>query len=316
MHDLAIVVTSMNEAHWLRRLLPTIAPHAGATELEVVVADVESTDDLAETIAPYRFARSVPVVNRGFAHANNVAMLTTDSRYVLYLNPDTEIVEGTFESLLAQMDERPEVGLAGVRQLTPGGDLYPTMRRFTTPGRRAAEALWAERLAPRMGRRVLDLERYASETSCDWTIGSFMLVRREAVVSAGVLDERFFFTAEEQDLCLRIRDAGWDVRHLPSMTIVHHAGKRGFNPKFAQQSTFAELQYARKHFGPWQRRAFRTVLVLNHGLRLVSRNEDRRTVERASLATALGRLGSPFLVPPRSALPAGATEAARRGIRI
>ncbi len=61
-------------------------------------------------IARFPFARAVPVVNRGFAHANNVAAATTDARYVLYLNADTELAEGTLAELVAAMDERPEVG--------------------------------------------------------------------------------------------------------------------------------------------------------------------------------------------------------------
>jgi N-acetylglucosaminyl-diphospho-decaprenol L-rhamnosyltransferase len=316
MRDLAIVVTAMSEAHWLRGLLPTIALHAGAVDLEVVIADIESTDDTAQVVAAHEFARTVPVVNRGFSHANNVATLTTDSRYVLYLNPDTEIVSGDFGALLAQLDDRPTVGLAGVRQVTADGAIYPTMRRFVSPGRRLAEALWCERLAPERGQRVLDRAAYEQERSCDWTIGSFMLLRSEALASAGMMDERFFFTSEEQDLCLRVRQAGWDIRHLPSMTIVHHVGKRGVNPTFAQQSAFAELQYARKHFGPGRRRAFQAALALNHALRVVSPSATHRRAQTAALRAALGQVGSPFAVAPVTALRAGTATRARDGIPV
>jgi hypothetical protein len=313
MRDLAIIVTSMNEAQWLRALLPTIASHAGDIDFEVIIADIESEDDLAEVVASHSFARTVPVVNRGYAHANNVATLTADARYVLYLNPDTEILDGTFSALLAALEERPAVGLVGVRQLTPEGQIYPTMRRFTSPARRAAEALWSERLAPSLGRRVLDTERYSREVSCDWTIGSFMLVRSEALMSAGLMDERFFFTCEEQDLCWRIREAGWDVRHLPTMTIVHHIGKRGIDRRIAQQRAFAEMQFAHKHFSARGRFVFQGALVLNHALRTVSLQRERRRAERAALDAALGRASSPFRAPPQTALPAGTVTAARSG---
>jgi N-acetylglucosaminyl-diphospho-decaprenol L-rhamnosyltransferase len=318
-HDLAVVITSMSEGRWLRALLPTIAERRGNAELDVVVADIESGDDTREVVAEFPFARTVPVVNRGFAHANNVALLTTDARYVLFLNPDTEVVDGTFEALLAAMDARPEVGLAGVRQLTSEGDVYPTMRRFATPGRQLAEALWSERLAPSLGQRVLDLDRYESETSCDWTIGSFMLVRREALASSGCMDERYFFTGEEQDLCLRIRRAGWDIRHLPTMTIVHHVGKRGVEPRFLAQAAFAELQYARKNFPPLRRRAFVAALALNYALRAlpVGRRgefrDGRPEAYRAALRVTLGREGPPFMEPPETALPSGTLAGAREG---
>ena len=50
-----------------------------------------------------------------------------------------------------------------------------------------------------------------------------MLVRREALESAGWFDERFFMYAEETDLCRRVKTAGWEIRHLPQMTILHQA---------------------------------------------------------------------------------------------
>jgi GT2 family glycosyltransferase len=205
------------------------------------------------------------------------------------------------------------VGLAGVRQVTGDGDLYPTMRRFATPQRILAEALGSERFAPEHGQRVLDLSLYDRELSCDWTIGSFMLTRREAVESAGWMDERFFFTGEEQDFCLRIRQAGWDIRHLPVMTIVHHAGKRGISPKFAAQLAFAEVQYANKNMTGATRRTYLLGLWLNHAVRAAAFRGPRRAAELAALEVIRGRAGSPFMDPPPTALPSGTFDRARAG---
>ena len=83
--------------------------------------------------------------NHGFAHANNRGLDDDDARYVLFLNPDTEIVEGTFGELVAAMDARPDVGLAGVKQVTGDGELFPTIRRFPERAAGAGEALGSER---------------------------------------------------------------------------------------------------------------------------------------------------------------------------
>jgi N-acetylglucosaminyl-diphospho-decaprenol L-rhamnosyltransferase len=131
------------------------------------------------------------------------------------------------------MDARPTVGLIGVRQVTGDGRLDPTIRRFPNALRALGDALAAERLSRRpgwLGERQLDPAHYDREVACDWTSGSFMLARREAIESAGFLDERFFMSSDETDLCRRIKTAGWEVRHLPLMTIVHHAGKAGYKP--------------------------------------------------------------------------------------
>jgi N-acetylglucosaminyl-diphospho-decaprenol L-rhamnosyltransferase len=166
-HDLAVIVVSTNEAHWLGPALRTVFEHAGGIELDVVVADNASTDGTRELVErEFPAARVVACENHGFAHANNRAWMTTDARYALFLNPDTEIVSGTFAELVAAMDERPGVGLAGVKQLTGDGALFPTIRRFPNGMRALGEALGSERwpVHPAWGgERELDLALYDEE---------------------------------------------------------------------------------------------------------------------------------------------------------
>ncbi len=314
MNDLAIIITAMNEAHWLEGLLPTLGPATEGVNVDIVVADIESTDHTRELVATFPHARTVPVINKGFSHANNVALQTVNARYVLFLNADTEISDGTFGELLRFMDARTEIGMVGVRQLDAEGTLYPTMRRFASPMTALAEALGSERLAPDRGQRVLDLALYERETSCDWTIGSFMLMRREALMSAGALDERFFFTGEEQDLCLRVRRAGWSIVHVPDMTIVHYVGKRGISPRFAAQSAFAERQYAELNFSGWRRPAYMASLRFGYLLRgLLGGRSARGEASRAAYRASRRGAEPPFMAPPVTALPAGQFDAATAG---
>jgi GT2 family glycosyltransferase len=233
--------------------------------------------------------------------------MTTNARYTLFLNPDTEIVEGTFEELVRAMDERPRVGLAGVKQLTPDGELFPTIRRFPSPMRSLGEALLSERWPRKFawaGERELDLSLYERELVIDWTSGSFMLVRTETLYAAGLMDERSFLYGEEPDLCLRIRNAGWEVRHLPFMTIVHHAGKAGISARIEAQNAFARRHHAKKHFSGPRRTAFIAANALRYGLRAAapSRNgqgAQRRAASVAALKTLLGASEPPYEpVPP------------------
>jgi GT2 family glycosyltransferase len=320
MHDLAVIVVSTNEAHWLVPCLSTLYAHVGPISIEVVVADNESTDGTADLVErEFPQARTVRCENRGFSHANNRGLETTSSRYVLFLNPDTEILEGTFAELVEELDRRPTIGLVGVNQRSPEGDLHPTIRYFPNALRALGDALGADRLPRRpswLGERESDLSRYERDVPCDWTIGSFMLVRREAIDAAGVLDDRFFIYSEEVDFCLRIRRAGWEIHHLPSMTILHHVRKGGtartVNERMVRQNAFAQLQYARKNFSPAHRGAFRAALFLRYGLRSLAfgRNGDfdrqRRAAARAAARIVLGLGEPPFPLDDR---PAGARSA-------
>jgi GT2 family glycosyltransferase len=309
--DLAIITVSTNEAGWLTPCLRTVFEHAGSATLDVVVVDNESTDGTRELVGrQFPAARVVPSSNRGFAHANNRGAMTTSARYVLFLNPDTEIAEGTFGELVEAMDQRPEIGLAGVKQITGDGELWPTIRRFPNALRAAGDALALERWPSRpswLGERELDLAVYEREVECDWTTGSYMLARREALLSAGLLDERFFMYAEEPDLCLRIKRAGWQVWHLPTMTIIHHAEKAGIRPRMVAQGVYARRQYAHKHFAFPHRALFLTALGARYAIRAAPiapgpQSEQRREAARRALRTLVGRIEPPFGRPPHTAV--------------
>ena len=321
---LAIIVVSTNEARWLRPCLSTVFEHAGALDLDVIVVDNESTDGTRELVeSEFPDARVVGSANRGFGHANNRGLFATDASYVLFLNPDTEILEGTFEGLVRHLDRCPSVGLVGAKQLTPDGDLFPTIRRFPTPTRYWGEALASEKLPFRaswLGERELDMSVYEQEVECDWTSGSFMLARREALESAGYLDERFFIYSEEVDLCLRIKRAGWEIRHLPTMTILHHAGKAGFSARMTAQDAFARRQYLRKHFGVTRRGVCEAALYVRHGIRAVGPGRqqelarERRKAARAALRVLAGLDPPPFGDPPAQALALRSRSEAERSV--
>jgi N-acetylglucosaminyl-diphospho-decaprenol L-rhamnosyltransferase len=306
-HDLAIVIVSTNEAKWLEPCLGTVLAAAGDASLDVVVVDNESTDGTAELVREkFPAARIVDSANHGFSHANNRGAATCDARYVLFLNPDTEIVDGNFGDLLAEMDARPEVGLVGVRQLTGDGELWPTVRYFPSVSRAIGEAFASEKW-PRRGRwageRELDLDLYSQEIDCDWTSGSFMLCRREALLGSGLLDERFFIYSEETDLCLRVKRAGWEIRHMPSMTIIHHAGKGGVRPKMVAQDAFSRRQYADKHFAQPTRTAYLGAVMARYAVRAVAPGASgeaklRREASREAIRTLAGRAEPPFGEPP------------------
>ena len=174
--------------------------------------------------------------------------------------------------------------MAGVKQVAAHGQLFPTIRRFPTVSRYLFEALASERLPWRagwMGERELDMTVYEREIECDWTSGLFMLARRDALDSVGCFDERFFIYSEEVDLCFRIREAGWEIRHLPAMTVLHHFNKVGISPRMVSQEAFARRQYLRKHFPFGRRVACTGALLLRHALRAVPVGRDR---ERARTA--------------------------------
>lgn len=302
--DVSVIVVTHQGRDLALRVLRTARAAAGPIDVEWLVVDSGSSDGTPDAIE--REAPDVNVVrcpNIGFAAANNVALRAARGRYVLLLNPDVEIVDGTLAQLVAAMDERPEVGVGSSITRYADGELQASIRRFPSPARQLGEALMLTRL-PGLAHLQEDESRpevYEREQSADWLSGSFLLARREAVEQAGGFDERFFLFSEETDWCLRVRAAGWDIRHFPTLRLAHHTG-RTERPDLYAQNSYSKVLYARKHFAPPARAAFRAALALRHALRwaglalpALCRPElrDRVAAERLALFVVLG------VVPPR-----------------
>ncbi len=298
MNDVCAIIVSHNGKRWLDAALSTLFERAGGVDLDVVVVD-NGGDGAADHVEErFPAARAIRCQNHGFGHANNVGLTTANARYVLFLNPDTELLSGSLADLTAALDRRPEVGLAGVRQVDSKGALAPSIRRFPSTANMLAEALGVEKTpgARRIfGERELDPVPYGRETPCDWTSGSFMVARREALAQTGGFDESFFLFAEETDLCWRVKRAGWQVMHMPQLTIRHYEHEGGLSSRLEAQAAYARVQFARKHFRHVAE--YRWALALRYALRvgaysaLGERKRGQRQAARAALATI--RSGQP-----------------------
>jgi GT2 family glycosyltransferase len=115
-YDLTIIIVNYNTADMLVRCLHSISSHSGDNP-EVIVVDNASQDSSLEmTKATFPWVKVV--VNKrnlGFARANNQALEISNSKYIYFLNPDTEVKDGAFDAIIEFMETNPEVGLAGTR---------------------------------------------------------------------------------------------------------------------------------------------------------------------------------------------------------
>jgi GT2 family glycosyltransferase len=309
-HDLAVIIVCHDQSEWLRGCLPTVLERAGDISVDVVVADNGTSPVTPAVTGAVPGVRLLRCENHGFGHANNRAWMTCDARYAFFLNPDTVVCDGTLAAVVRRLDELPHVGMAGVIQLGADGTVLPTMRRFPGPLRQLGDALGSERWPRRpswAGERETRLSRYAQEFELDWTSGAAMLVRREALESAGLFDERMFMFSEKTDLARRVRAAGWRVRHLPQATVVHFAPTTGWSARRQVQYAVARRYYARRHMGPVRRRLYLAAVALRALLRAAlfatalrgrpDAGEARAGQLRAALALA-GRVPSPYQPDP------------------
>jgi GT2 family glycosyltransferase len=198
---------------------------------EVLVVDNGSTDGSAEAIeSRFPQVRLFAVnSNLGFAAANNVAATRATGEWLLMLNPDTVVLDGGIDKLIAFARQHPAHGIYGGRTLFQDRTLNPTScwRRIT---------LWSM-LCYAMGlsslfRRnwLLDPESMGrwprhSVREVDIVTGCFLLISRGLWDRLGGLDPAFFMYGEEADLCMRARASGARPILCPSAVIIHHGGR-------------------------------------------------------------------------------------------
>jgi N-acetylglucosaminyl-diphospho-decaprenol L-rhamnosyltransferase len=269
--DLSVIVVTHNGCDVALATLRSAQANAGDVSCQWIVVDSGSTDGTPDAIErEFPEVRVIRAPNRGFAAGNNIGLTHARGRYVQLLNPDVEIERGSFADLVAALDRRPEVGIASVVQLAADGQLLASVRRFPTPARHLGEALGAARLPALQRLQELDtnFEDYRHERSVEWVVGAFMCARRDAIEQVGPLDESFFLYSEETDWCHRFRQRGWDIRHMPLMTITHLEGDTT-GAKTLAQLWHSRRRYAYKHFS-WPRAlGIHAALVLGRLLRLL-----------------------------------------------
>jgi N-acetylglucosaminyl-diphospho-decaprenol L-rhamnosyltransferase len=219
--DLAVVVVDYNAGEFLPACLRSVLDRAGGADVEVVIVDNASTDGSARA-AKQAFPQVELVEtgqNRGFAAGVNVGIRATTAPYVLVLNPDAEIWEGTLAGLVKLADERPRAGAIGPMIRNSDGTVYPSGRVVPSIGTAVGHAFlgtvapgnpWSRRY------HMAEWDRTA-EREVDWISGAAFLLRRAALEQIGLLDERFFLYAEEVDLFTRLREAGWAIVFTPEL---------------------------------------------------------------------------------------------------
>jgi N-acetylglucosaminyl-diphospho-decaprenol L-rhamnosyltransferase len=190
---------------------------------------------------------------RGFGANHNRAFQHCPTAWFAVLNPDLRLTSDVLGALLSA--RQPQDGLIAPLILNKDGSTADAARRLPTP--------WQVAL------RRLRHRQTGSDPQFDWLAGMSLVVNSEAFRSLGGFDERFFMYCEDTDLCLRMQLAGWQLRHVTSVAIVHQA----------RRDSHRSLRYLGWHITSlmrlWASRVFWTYLIRRRQLRATRRVEQR-----------------------------------------
>jgi GT2 family glycosyltransferase len=230
--DLSIVIVNYNTCRLLRDCLHSVYGSEGQFNYEVIVVDNRSPDDSVQMVQQEfpRVRLIASPINGGYAYANNMGLLQARGGHLLLLNPDTLLPPTALRDMLQFMMEHPQAGVAGPKLVLADGSLDLACRRsFPTLDVALFRLVGLSKRypqSPRFNRYNMGYLDPDQLTEVDSAVGAFMLIRRQALEQAGLLDERFFAYGEDIDLCYRIKvDHGWKVYYNPAVVVKHYKGQ-------------------------------------------------------------------------------------------
>lgn len=219
MEDIQIQIVNYKTKHYLIECLRSVIKDLEGSEIRysISILDNSSGDDLSDISKIFPgFPITIQASNRnlGFGGGHNFLSRRGDSSYLLFLNPDTKIIEqNTFARLLKRAKESNEQ-VIGPRLVTDRGNT----QRWDHGELRGLRA-W---IALSSGNSYWKKQNKPIKVA--WVSGAVFLVTRKWFVNLGGFDESFFLYKEEEDLCWRIREKGGVIIYDPNITVLHHGG--------------------------------------------------------------------------------------------
>lgn len=227
MNKTSIVIVTFNNAKTIKNCLDSIINFTSG--FEIIIVDNNSTDDTCKIVR--EFENKVQLIkvegNLGFAKACNIGVNVTTGEYIIFLNPDTRILQkDSLDKLKRSLVENSRYGLIGPKLIYPDGSEQARVRNLPTVGKAFQEYLLQKK-------GTYNFYQPNCETLCEVEsiIGACIIIKKEIFEKAGGFNEKYFMYFEDLELCRKVRSMGLKVGFLPEITIEHAEGKSGVNQK-------------------------------------------------------------------------------------
>lgn len=254
--DLSIIIVSWNVKELLKKCLQSIYDKTQGLEFEVFVVDNASKDGSALMVAS-KFTEVNLIAsneNLGFAKANNLALEQAQGKYVLFLNPDTELTENSFKVILDLMEQDEKIALSTCQLIYPDGTLQKNIKNNPNLCDQILILLKLHHFFQTkcLNRYLAKNFIYEKEQEAKQIMGAFMFARTKVIKEIGGFDTDYFIWWEDLDLCKRIQDLGQKIIYTPKTKVIHHEAK-----SFEQQMSLEKQKrfnrgmaiYFKKHVG-------------------------------------------------------------------
>ncbi|MDD5147289.1 MAG: glycosyltransferase family 2 protein [Candidatus Daviesbacteria bacterium] len=238
--ELSIIILNFNVKELLLNCLESIFQSKGKLDWwQVIVVDNASDDGSVGALkvkyktAPHSSSgNTIELIenktNLGFAAGNNVGVKRAKAPVILFLNPDTLIVNHAIQKSLETLLSNPDFGALTCKVELPDERLdYSCHRGFPNPWNSFCYFSGLAKLFPRSpifsGYTASYLDaRKAHEIDC--ATGAFLMVRKIAGDQINWWDKDYFWNGEDIEFCYSLKMKGWKIYFYPEVKIIHYKG--------------------------------------------------------------------------------------------
>lgn len=254
--DISVVIVSWNVKDLLIKCLQSVYMLTKELDFEVFVVDNNSKDNTVSMVKD-EFPQVNLIANQenlGFGKANNIALKKSRGRYVLLLNPDTELIDNSLWAMVRFMDEHPAADAIGCKLLCSDGSVQYSARHFPSVFTDLMENLYLDAVFPQnafFNRYKMGFWAHDRMREIDVPYGACLLARRTTLEKTGYFDERFFMYYDEIDLCRRIKKARGRIYFVPDIKVIHHGNQSYIQAvlRCDQSRCRSKLLFFEKYYG-------------------------------------------------------------------
>jgi GT2 family glycosyltransferase len=217
---ISVVLVNWNRRELLEASLRSLAAQT-YTNVEVIVVDNGSSDDSVECVRrhsgifPWPLRLITNDRNLGFCAANNQGIAEAQGEFVALLNNDAEADPAWLAEMLAVARSNAEVGMVASKIL-----VWEDPRRIDKVG----HLIYPDGQNRGRGTGQIDNGQFDRVEDVLWPDGCAALYRKAMLDEIGGFDEDFFAYADDAELGLRARIAGWQCLSAPKAVVRHHRG--------------------------------------------------------------------------------------------
>ncbi len=183
--------------------------------------------------------------NIGFARATNLLIKKSSGKFIILLNPDTQVTPGWAERMVVKAQEDEKIGIVAPKLLQFNGLIDSTGHDYTE---------WPYLIADR-GAGEADHGQYDRMTELTSSNFGCVLIKRSVLEDVGLLDERFFVYFEDVEYCHRARKMGWRVVYEPQSIVYHQRHGSGHNKWMDESRRYMPYilrkYYPRRELAKW-----------------------------------------------------------------